>query len=342
MGTSVKGSGHPAPRIGFPLSLSGGGPSLFMRRLRASVRRQGLAGVSFFPDPFTDVNVCANVVRNPWGKPYVFRVDGIYFDRGRPPAENAARNRPIFEGIDGAAGLVFQSEFARRLVERFHRVPGTPSEVIGNGVDLEEFSPEGRDMRRKLGIAREETVFVTSAKWRAHKRLEEVAEVFREYERGSGRACHLLVLGKAEGRVAAGHPRVHLPGHVEPKDLPAWYRSGDIFLFFSWLDNCPSAVVEALACGLPVVCTDQGGTRELVERTRGGLVAEADRPFDFEPVDLYRPPSPDRRRLLEAVGRLAGRLDEFRAAIDRAPIDIDLVAKRYVAFIGAVARGERG
>lgn len=329
-------------RIGFPFSLGGGGPNIFMRRLRESLRRRGLAGTSFFPDPFTDINLYANRVRNPWGRPYVFRVDGIYFDRARPAGENAERNRPIFEGIDGAAGVVFQSDFARRLVAAFHGPTQCPHVVIGNGVDVDHFTPEGHDKRRELGLAPDDLVFLTSAKWRAHKRLADTVELFMAFEKRSGRVCHLLVLGRLDRPIGVTHPRIHAAGLISPEDLPSWYRTGDICLFLSWLDNCPSTVIEAMACGLPVVCTSQGGTRELVERAHGGIVAEADDPFGYEPVDLYRPPRPDQGKLLQAVSEAVAGREAIVAGMDRKTLSIGRAAADYVAFMekSLMATGE--
>jgi glycosyltransferase involved in cell wall biosynthesis len=115
---------------------------------------------------------------------------------------------------------------------------------------------------------------------------------------------------------------------------------GDICLFFSWLDNCPNTVLEALACGVPVICTNQGGTHELIEKTKGGLIVEADVPFHFKPVDLYHPPVPDQNALVRAVVTMVERHKEFAAAIDRTAIDIDIVAQRYVDFAEKVYRNK--
>jgi glycosyltransferase involved in cell wall biosynthesis len=320
-------------RIGFSFSRGGGGPTTFMRRLRESVDRQRLASPRLFFNPFTDINVYANAVRNPWQRPYVLRVDGISFDLALGAEELDRRNNPIFDGIDSATGVIFQACFCRDLIARFHRLPACPYTIIPNGVDIDIFSPRGINHRDSLGIPMESVVFMSSAKWRAHKRLDAVIKAFVQFQEISGKSAYLVVLGALD-KVPDGIPdRVYLIGHVSSDDLPAWYRSADLFLFLSWLDYCPNTVVEALACGLPVVCTNQGGTRELVEMTGGGIVVEADAPYAFQPLELYRPPQPDSDAVLRGVLEAVEHRHELSASIDRKAIDIDVVARKYVAFL---------
>lgn len=318
--------------IGFPLSRGDGGPTVFMRRLREAVRVQGLAKVTYFFDPRADILICSNVVRNPWRKPYMFRVDGISFDLGLGPKENARRNAPISAGLENAAGIVFQCRFGASLVDRFLRVPQSPSVIIPNGVDLTEFTPSGPDLRKKLGIAKDEIVFITSAKWRAHKRLESVVQVFDAFTTATGRQARLIVLGQLDRQPTRMPPGMMLIGHIPHKELPAWYRTADILLFFSWLDYCPNTVCEALASGLPVVCTNQGGTRELVEMTNGGIVVEVDDDFTFCEVDLYHPPSPEPAILLKGVMEAVTKRGQIIAGMKREAVGIDAVARRYVQF----------
>lgn len=323
---------HPI-HIGFSLNRGGGGPATFMQRLRQSIERQGLAKISLFINPLTDINIYTNVVRNPWRRPYVLRVDGISFDLALGSEENARRNNLTFASIDSAVGVVFQANFSRDLVANFHGLPACPYTIIPNGVELTYFSPSGQNYRNSLGISTDALVFLSSAKWRTHKRLDAVIKVFVQFQETTSKPAHLIILGKLDHVPDEIPDRVHLTGHIPPEDLPAWYRSADLFLFLSWLDNCPNSVAEALACGLPVVCSNQGGTRELVEITRGGIVVEADQPFTFQPLELYRPPQPDPDLVLRGVLEAVERQHELSAAIDRKAIDIDVVAQRYVAFL---------
>ena len=59
-------------------------------------------------------------------------------------------------------------------------------------------------------------------------------------------------------------------GYVPHADTPAFYRAADVFALSSDFDNSPNVVLEAMACGLPVVTTDVGGVREFVSDRVGG------------------------------------------------------------------------
>jgi glycosyltransferase involved in cell wall biosynthesis len=65
---------------------------------------------------------------------------------------------------------------------------------------------------------------------------------------------------------------VTFAGYVAHADTPAFYRAADVFALSSDFDNSPNVVLEAMACGLPVVATDVGGVRDFVTDRAGGLV----------------------------------------------------------------------
>jgi glycosyltransferase involved in cell wall biosynthesis len=66
--------------------------------------------------------------------------------------------------------------------------------------------------------------------------------------------------------------RVTFLGRVAQSQMPLWYRAADFFCFASYHEGCPNAVLEALACGTPVLSTGVGGIPDLVEEGRSGLL----------------------------------------------------------------------
>jgi phosphatidylinositol alpha-1,6-mannosyltransferase len=69
---------------------------------------------------------------------------------------------------------------------------------------------------------------------------------------------------------------VRFLGHVPHSEIASYYRTADVFALTSVFDNSPNVVLEAMASGLPVVCTDVGGVGEFVETAGGDLVAVSD------------------------------------------------------------------
>src|SRR5205823_9636114 len=94
---------------------------------------------------------------------------------------------------------------------------------------------------------------------------------------------HLLIVGDGPEAGMLKHraagldlsDRVTFAGQVAHGDMPMFYRSADVFALSSEFDNSPNAVLEAMACGLPVVATDVGGVRAYVETGRGGDLVPA-------------------------------------------------------------------
>ena len=71
-------------------------------------------------------------------------------------------------------------------------------------------------------------------------------------------------------------------------------------IHLAWLDWCPNTVVEALACGLPVLCSHNGGTRELVKEN--GVILELEEDYKIgSKVPLYNPPKVDSASITNGI-----------------------------------------
>ena len=65
---------------------------------------------------------------------------------------------------------------------------------------------------------------------------------------------------------------VEFVGRVRPEEMPALYDRADVYLNAPDIDNMPNSIIEAFACGLPVVTTDAGGIPYIVTHERTGLM----------------------------------------------------------------------
>jgi glycosyltransferase involved in cell wall biosynthesis len=73
-------------------------------------------------------------------------------------------------------------------------------------------------------------------------------------------------------RLAAGAPHVRLRGRYAPDDVPGLLARADVLVVPSiWYENSPLTIHEAFLAGVPVVASDRGGMRELVEHEKSGL-----------------------------------------------------------------------
>ena len=66
--------------------------------------------------------------------------------------------------------------------------------------------------------------------------------------------------------------QIIVTGYVSPNELPKYYASMDIVIHPSLRDGMPNAVLEAMACGKPVVATAVGGIKDILEDGKNGVI----------------------------------------------------------------------
>ena len=67
---------------------------------------------------------------------------------------------------------------------------------------------------------------------------------------------------------------VEFIGAVRPEEMGRWYDAADVYLNASDIDNMPNSIIEAFACGLPVVTSRAGGIPYVVQHERNGLMVD--------------------------------------------------------------------
>jgi glycosyltransferase involved in cell wall biosynthesis len=151
---------------------------------------------------------------------------------------------------------------------------------VPKGVDANLFTPEGRDRRAELGLHGKPVVLAVGrlVPIKNTPLLVDAMALLRQRVP----TAHLVIAGDGPERASlerqverAGlREAVTFLGYMALNELPAIYRSADVFALPSQFDNSPNVVLEAMAAGLPVVATDVGGVRGFVEERVGGdLVA---------------------------------------------------------------------
>jgi UDP-glucose:(heptosyl)LPS alpha-1,3-glucosyltransferase len=153
--------------------------------------------------------------------------------------------------------------------------------VIYNAVDSEVFSPQLREhrdaVRAKLGVADTATVFLLLGSGYVRKG---VARAIAALARLPG-DTYLFVVGrdKARGwykRLAQELGVAHRVALLGPQEDPRpFFGAADAFVLPTLYDPCPNAVLEAMACGLPVVTSTKCGAAELILEHDAGFVCPA-------------------------------------------------------------------
>jgi glycosyltransferase involved in cell wall biosynthesis len=155
--------------------------------------------------------------------------------------------------------------------------------VIHNGVDLERFKPLSGvkdEMRKKLGIPQDASVVLTVRRLVYKNGIDTLLESAKIAVKNNPQLV-FVVVGKGpdfeEVKEKIGqlgmHRKFRLTGFVPDEDLPLYYNAADLFALPSKSgEGLPLVTLEAMACGLPVIATNVGGTSEVMSEDYGKLV----------------------------------------------------------------------
>lgn len=258
------------------------------------------------------------------GAAFVWNQNGVAYPGWYGPGWELV-NRPRAKLLHEADFTVYQSAFCKLAGDRFYGARGHAWEVLHNPVDTTAFAPARDRKPRPL------TLLLGGNQYQRYKvecALEALALLRRE-----GRDARLLVAGalsfapdapaitSALIRELGLEQSAELVGPYSQADAPSLMRSADILLHPKYNDPCPTVVIEAMACGLPVVYSASGGTPELVGM-EAGIGIEA--PLDWE---SDHPPSP--AALAHAVAVLAEDIDGRSSAAREQALRFD--AERWIA-----------
>jgi glycosyltransferase involved in cell wall biosynthesis len=156
--------------------------------------------------------------------------------------------------------------------------------VWARGVDTETFTPMRRSaaQRAAWGGSPQVPIVAYVGRLSREKGLAILPDISREL-RADGQPHRLLFIGDGPMRaeLEAACPEAIFTGRVAHDHVPALLASADIFWFPSRTDTFGNVVLEAQACGLPVIVTDEGGPREAVRHGETGLVCGDRGPFTF-------------------------------------------------------------
>jgi glycosyltransferase involved in cell wall biosynthesis len=155
--------------------------------------------------------------------------------------------------------------------------------VLHNGVDLNRFKPLPEvksEMRKKLGIAGDADVVLTVRRLVYKNGIDTLLESAEIAVKKNPTLVFVVVgkgpdFGEVKERIAQlGIQRnFRLTGFVSDEDLPFYYNVADLFALPSKSgEGLPLVALEAMACGLPVVATNVGGTPEVLSADYGKLV----------------------------------------------------------------------
>lgn len=295
-----------------------------------------------------------------WGADAVYTANNVGLLRGRVPVVIAIRNlEPFFHGgfadgpkararnhalmwltrrsVERAARTVVVSEYTKDVVSQRFGCGAGRMRVIYHGRPNVAADLEGAQrFREQAGLAGD--YLMTNSKFVPYSNLHNVVEGYARAVRRDASVPRLLLAGgdaspSYKEKVLAAirsnglEGRIVLPGLVPYPVNLGLMRSARLFVFGTTLEACPNTLIEAMAMGVPVACSDRPPMPEIA----GDAVSY------FDPLD----PDAIASRLLEGLAMDGAGVDRMReAGRERATrFDWRETARRLVATLREAATG---
>lgn len=263
------------PRVFYGGARSGdvGGPLVKVKRLR-----------EFFPERRWDYNLVYCLSNAPYlpdmalallkrrGVPIVHNQNGVFY-AGWYDGDWRAQNARMARSYHAADHVFWQSEFCRRCADEFLGPRAGTGEILFNAIDTARFRPAARP-------AGDRFTFLLTGKIDLHLyyRLESTIAGLAA-ARSKGLDAGLVIAGwvaedaeiraKAQAAALGIANQVLFSGAFTQETAPSIYGAADAYVMTKHNDPCPNTVLEAMACGLPVLYSSSGGVPELVGADAG-------------------------------------------------------------------------
>lgn len=225
--------------------------------------------------------------------------------------------------------VIYQSQFIKGWWEEWYRPARVPSTVIVNGVDLSQYTPDGLHERpsmhyRLLIVEGSMAGGLNSGLFYA---VELANQLARKHK------LELTIVGKVDSRTKnklMDQPafRIRFMDTVKREQIPWLMRSSHLLFSAEVNPPCPNSVIEALACGLPVIGFDTGSLSELVQGDAGRLA-----PYG---ADQWKLEQPDILSLAEAAEEVLKDNEKFRKqarAQAETRLGLDQMVEKYLEVL---------
>lgn len=195
--------------------------------------------------------------------------------------QSAPRRRAILSAVSHVNGTITRS---RSLAELLSQNGADPSRLhpISNGVDTLLFHPNQRaEVRQELHIDPSETVLLFVGNFLPVKDPLRLVEHFTHLAAQlPERRLRLVMIGKGpleaavdeQIRASGLHDRIQRTGPLLADGVARWMRAADLLCMTSRNEGLPNVILEAQACGLPVLSTAVGGLHEIVDEPWKGTL----------------------------------------------------------------------
>ncbi len=248
-----------------------GGPLVKIKRLNF-----------FFPEYLWNYNLAYLISNAPYlgrntlidlkykNVPIVLNQNGVFYS-GWYSGDWEKQNKIMSYAYHEADYVFWQSNFCKLSANKFLGKRKGNGEILYNAVNLNLFFP-------KKNLNQEYFKFLITGKISKHLNYRLESSIMGlSLARKKGLNATLIIAGLIEDKnyIYDLSKRYGLSkfikyiGTYSQEEAPKIYQSADAYIITKYLDPCPNTVIEAMACGLPILYSNSGGIPELVGKKAG-------------------------------------------------------------------------
>lgn len=237
--------------------------------------------------------------------------------------------------LGGLSGLIVDSDATRAIALDAGVAPSAIT-FLPWGVDLDVFATEGDNLDLSTWDVPPGAEVVLSL--RAHEPIYRIDHIIAGFAQAAPRFPHAHLLIGHQGSLTdtlrkqamstAVADRIHFIGSIPEKELPALFRSTDIYISASEVDGTSVTLLQAMACKVPVLVSDTPGNRAWIEHgTTGSTFLTAD-PRDLASglASALESPRSSRQRVADAALRRVRADADWKANVQRLKDALDRAA----------------
>ena len=312
-----------------------GGPAVFRSRLINSLNKiEDIKVITNEKEKF-DIGIEFIRKNSKYSQPYILRASSCYYLY----KYKIYNNKPIFKSIKKSVHTIFQSNFAYKLCNKVLSLEDRGAIARGHSIIY-----TGIDINYINSIKPEESIepgsFVACARWDSNKRPVSMIKGFLEAQ--TKRHLYIIggegvnIWGRDLGKKYKKNKYIHFLGEKSNKKIISIMKACDYQIHLAFIDICPNVVLKGLACGLNVLCTNLGGTPEIVGKN--GVILNVDKYWKSKYLRYTDDKTHTKRKHLDEVDFIVvangvNKLLKNKVKPDISKFDINRVAKKYADIV---------